>query len=88
MVSSIEKRLQNVRVALESIEGKPLRFTELMARLTTVTGSASRSENIISLSYKLGYMDKPKRGVYRITGQGINMLNGLRNSQTKGDVKT
>ena len=81
MMASTENRLRNVKVALELVKDKPVRFTELLAQLTKVTGSGSRSYSIILLSLKLGYLDKPNRGVYRITGQGIKMLEAMRNSQ-------
>jgi len=80
-MSSTEKRLENIKIALGLVEGAPLHFTKLTNELSKITGSGYRSENIVRLILKLGYLERPERGVYRITERGIKMLNGLRNSQ-------
>jgi len=82
-MSSTEKRLENIKIALGLVEEAPLHFTKLTNELSRITGSGYRSENIVRLMLKLGYLERPARGVYRITEKGAKMLDGLRNSPSK-----
>ncbi len=72
-----KKRLATIKTILKCLNGEPCRWTPLM-RKVLVTSTPWVAQSTLDWLRRDGYIERPCRGLYRLTEKGEHMLNALR----------
>lgn len=76
MSARIDDRLNVARTILDILERKPTRWTPL-TRLALKHTTPWKAQAALEWLLREGYVERPSRGVYRITERGTSLLRVL-----------
>ena len=71
-----KKRLATIETILKCLSGEPCRWTPLM-RKVLVTSTPWVAQSTLDWLLRDGYVERPIRGLYRLTEKGKLLLNVL-----------
>jgi Mn-dependent DtxR family transcriptional regulator len=74
----LERALDHLWTILKPLaDGGSLSFTDIVVQATPSVGSSSTVERTIAKCLKLGFVSRPKMGIYQITERGKQMVKAL-----------
>jgi predicted transcriptional regulator len=72
----LNDRLGTARVVLEAVMREPMRWTPL-TKLILQSSTPWKAQATLEWLLKEGYLERPSRGIYRITEMGALLLKAL-----------
>ena len=78
-MSLLEEKLKLAKIVLSKLEDGPKRWTELLKLTLAECGTPHKFQSILDFLLEKGYVDRPERGLYRITDKGRQFLQALNN---------
>jgi len=73
----LNEKLKVARVVLEKLREGPMRWTPLVKAVLQESPSPWKARSILNWLLRHGYIERPKRGLYRITDKGLQFLETL-----------
>jgi len=64
-------------IVLQKLKGGPMRWTPLVKSILQESPSPWKAQTIIEWLLKHGYIERPEKGLYRITEKGLRFLETL-----------
>ena len=77
MSKVFERRLRLARVVLSKLEPEPMRWTNLLKATLRDCGTPRTYEGVVKWLKNNGYIERPSRGLYKITQKGKDFLKSL-----------
>lgn len=78
MTERLDEKLRIAYIALNKLKDAPMRWTPLMKIVVKESPSPWKAQVIIMWLLENSYVERPERGVYRITEKGQSLLSSLK----------
>ncbi|MFH2111051.1 MAG: hypothetical protein ABIJ47_07310 [Candidatus Bathyarchaeota archaeon] len=79
MAKRFDERLETIRLILVELEHSPIRWT-LLAKKVTGSSTPWLIQSVLNWLLSNGYVERPSRGLYRLTDRGQQLLKVLKQS--------
>lgn len=77
MTERLNEKLKVARITLQKLSEGPMRWTPLVKAIVKESPSPWKVQSILEWLLSHGYLERPERGLYRITKKGLNLLQTL-----------
>lgn len=77
LTERLDEKLSAARTVLGMLRDGPMRWTPLTKAILRKSSTPWKSQSILDWLRARGYVDRPERGLYRITEKGLRFLDTL-----------
>ena len=77
MTEHLDEKLRVARIVLQKLRDGPMRWTPLTKAILRESMTPWKAQSILDWLRRRGYVERPQRGVYRITEKGRRFLDTL-----------
>lgn len=77
MTERLDEKLEIAGIVLRMLRDGPMRWTPLTKAILRESSTPWKAQSILDWLLRRGYVERPERGVYRITEKGLRFLETL-----------
>lgn len=77
LTERLDEKLSVARFVLQRLRDGPMRWTPLTKAILREPSTPWKAQSILEWLLRRGYVERPERGVYRITEKGMRFLETL-----------